>query len=119
MAAGASRAARNPLFFYPTIGEGKAGASTRLEWAARVCGNSSRIGRRRGRNDHCGAGCRVDARFWGDDRAVYATNSTTSAERGANSQTWLDSDERVAELWRLESCGPSERRASVANTKPG
>jgi hypothetical protein len=49
--------------------------------------------RRRVLSDHGGAGCRVDARLSEDDRAVYATNSTTSAEGGANGQKWLNSDE--------------------------
>jgi len=91
-----------------------------LSGPTRECRNSSRMRRRRELSDHGGAGCRVDVRFSEDDRAVYATNSTTSAEGGANGQKWLNSDEDG--LWSCggwSSCGPSDGQASVANTKLG
>ena len=44
-----------------------------LSGPTRECRNSSRMRRRRVLSDHGGTGCRVDARFSEDDRAVYAT----------------------------------------------
>ena len=75
--------------------------------------------RRRVLSDHGGAGCRVDARFSEDDRAVYATNSTTSAKRGANGQKWLNSDEDGYGAVGVGVLAGHEGQASVANTKLG
>ena len=75
--------------------------------------------RRRVLSDHGGAGCRVDARFSEDDRAVYATIQPRPQKEERMVRSGSIAMKTVYGAVGVAAVAGHEGQASVANTKLG